>query len=961
MPRTSGWNVVRTGIAAAAVAIGVMAVAPRASAQEVHVLEPASDTVHGVSGAADAPRLLPIRLFEGAPFSVEVKADKGSLFHPSVALYGTDRKVDADAVFVVDAKGVKASLKNYLPKGTGLHWIEVRGADAGAGGWTMKTKIKLPKGVSGAGTLGAPDVPVEFQFPAPGRAVANITVTGFPAGSGAPTFEALRETGGPFVDQGALKPGKAGFSLKGAQLGKQGNHSLLVKPGPGGPGTFTVKITWKVGAAPKRLLDAASVVADPVLLGLSPSSGDVTQVLPMHLAVDFAQPGAVVEFSFGSSVITVPAGAITLVPGEAQFSLNLAGFGQGTYDVLLRNPDGGFDSLDDALAVSAVSPVPASVSPAWSYEGRVARLRISGSLIQGNATTLLRRGPATIPGSVIALGAWDVVVTNPGAPPASLAGAFQVLQVITLDSMTPPDNRDAPLVDAVILGGGFVAGAEAKLSRAVGGGTEEIPGTGVAVVSAAEIHARFDTTDATPALWDLVLSFPTGEVRTLASVFRTRITAAGGDAIQPFSASQAADGPPALACNDATGEYLAAWVEEDPSGIVLSWNLYAQLLDAAGSPVGKPVKVSDDGGTMEKRHATAGYDPAHDEYLVVWTEKATVTPTQVKGYTHPNGSGAVQLFQVMAQRLAPADLSKVNGNVLVTDYTGYNRNGVKPTWYIGDFNSYRPALAFDASAKVWEIAWMEEFDTSGLYFSDDYDVFQRSFDPAGPTLGALAMAAVTDAHEGDPALAYDPKNGTVLLAYNARASSKGGDLDLYLGSNGSYSMLQAGNGDELGDPRVAVDPDSGVAVLTWTRAPADGTRWIEAAAVGLGDLTTVVGSVQTLAKGGTDILARPVVNLDLKEIHILWTRQDGKGGSSVMRRNADATSGSDLALVGDEVEVSSGSGDEGVATAVYASQTGETTALWLATLTSTGNPTYQGDLLPNGVIRGVDFWFQRLR
>jgi hypothetical protein len=963
----------RAAMPAAAALLGLALAATSAGAQEVRSIEPVYDQVKGTVVPGAPAKLLPIRLLEGAPFSCEVKADRGSALLPSVALLGPDRTVDGTAVFVV--KGGKASLLNYVPGDTATHWIRIEGADGTGGPWTMKSKVKLPKKAMGTGEIGSS--PVEFPFVGPGRAVASAKVTASPKEALAPVFVDLEGPAGTSLDDSTLKALKNGFSLAGAALPAQGDHALTFAPAPGAaPGTYKVLIKFKVTKGTARILDAANVITDPIPMAIAPEGGDYFQAdVDCALDVDFAQPGAIVKFQSGSTVVTVPPGSITHVPGQLLFSLNLTTFAPATYDVVVLNPDGGSGTLAQAFEVEALSPSPVSVSPDHAYEGGVERLRISGTLFRGNMSVALKRGLSTIPGVVVgsgagyvdadfdlagaAIGAWDLAAVNPGAPATTLVGAFDVLRVVSVASMTPEDNGDGVLVDAVILGDGFLAGATATLVRQSDG--FEIEGEDLVVVAMTEIHATFDTTDVEPASFDLVVTSPGGAVVTLESAFRTRRQKGPpSDPVSPFSPGYAADGPPGLAHDASRGGYLLAWVEEDGSGGTPAWHVYAQRLDSDGTTLGDPVSVSGDDGSAEKRYATAGYDPVNDEYLVCWTEVMSITPTQTNSQ-HPNGTSALPLFQVMAQRLAGADLAPAGSNVQVTDSTSYTGGGKKDTWVISDFNSYRPSVAFDEKAGLWQIAWMEEFDTSGLYFYDDFDVFMRSLDPQSSGLGSLVQVAKTDACEGDPALAWDPDGQRVLVAWVARPTAGKGDLDLYLGANGGGTLLLAANGDNLGDPALAVDAITGTVVVSWTRVATDGTWRAEAASVALADLSAVVGSPLVLAGTGTDFLVRPAANQDFEEVHLFWTRQDSEGFTAMLLTcTSSATEG--LQAIDEEATgLSSADGDGGLPTAVYGSGTGDTAVVWMETITETGKSTYLGDSLPNGLLRGEEFWFQLYR
>lgn len=965
----------RRALLSAALLLPALPAAAPAQDASVHEIRAGSDVVAGEIAAPGGLVRLPIRLVEGSPFSLDVAAAKRGTLRPRVVLLGTDRREDgeASAAMTTVAKGARVLLKDHPPAGTGLHWIEITGAEGTTGAFTLRTKEKAPRGAVLDGSLVPGGDPVEALLPCPGRATATVTVRGTTKGALPPAFASVVGPDGKAADPGIPSATRTGFVLRGARWPLPGVHRLGISSPAGGASSFSAKARWKVERLPRRTLDAAQVIADPVPTALVPGEGAVGETLDFVLAVDFAREGAEVEFRLGASSVKVPASAVDLAPGEASFTLGLGAFLPGTWDVLLRNPDGGEGLLEDAFRAVALPPELLSAEPSSGFDHEVVRLRVLGSRLPAGSTVELRRPGESIAGALVSssateiladldlrgrtVGTWDVAVVPPGAAALLLPGAFEILHGLTVLSIDPPHDLDGAPVEAAVGGTGFTPGATVRLVHHGEKGDEVIEGASVAVEGGGLLTASFDTAGAPVGSWDVVVTLPGGAAATLPDGFETRGPLA--DPVNTFSASATADAPPAVAWSGTRDRCLVAWVEEDPKGIILAWYLYAVLLDREGNVLAGPVRVSDDGGPAAKRCPAAAWDDARGEFLVVWSERRTVTPTQ-NSQTHPNGKGPVSLFQVMAQRLSDADLTKAGTNVQVSDHTGWTGGG-KDTWYLGDFDNLRPSVAHDRKTGLHEIAWMAEFDSSGLYSTDDWNVFQRTFDPGKGALGTLREVAVTPAHEGDPSLAWDPDGERVLRVHNAAPPPKYAGLDLFLGTGSTSFAWLSGNGDYLADPALAVDPASRRALLTWTRVAGDGTRSVEAGLAPLDDLSSVLGKPAALASGGVDLLARPSWNDDLGEVHACWTRVDGKGMAYQMLVRLDASGDEGPAALGGESEISGGSGDEGWGVTAFAPASGETVVVWLSKLTSTGAKSWPGDVFPSGTVRGVDFWFRRVR
>ncbi len=967
---------------ALALAAALLAALPWAAAvaEEVHSFRPGGDTVVGTVAEPGASRRLPFHLAEGASLSVSLRADRGSALRPSLLLLGTDRLEDgaATAALKVSKKGDRVTLARFAATDTGRRWLEVGGLEGTTGGWTLTTKVTQPRGAKGGIDLPAGRSPAVFPFAAPGGGTGEIRVVG-DRGTVPPEFVALFDPDGAPVLVDDATPDARGFRLRRQALAKPGVYSLRVRSGDAAAAHAVVSVKLKTPKPARRTLDADDVITDPVVFGIDPGSVVAGIGASVDVSVDFAAPDAEVRFVNPPTTVVVGSLSISVIPRGLRVQLGAGSMAPGSYDVEVRNGDGGSGVLPEALAVIAPSPVPLSVEPATGRDDEVLRLKVTGTGFVTATTLALRRGAETIAGtsttslagSVSAdvdlrdrtAGAWDVVVTTPGIEPAVLAGAFEIIHDdFAVFSVSPADDADGVPVAATVLGMEFVEGATVRLDGSPDGEAGPIDGTSVVVVDQGRIDVQFDTTDAPTGPWDLVVALPDGRERTLEGAFLVRGTVGSPIHVATPSFGAAADGPVASAWNATRKEHLLVWTEENSFGIVMHWDTIAQRVGADGTALGSPAVLAHGSTLAVKRTPAVAWDAHRDEYLVLWSEEMTITPTQ-NGQDHPSGKSAVPLQQVVGRVLRGADLVPQGSPLHFSDHYGFPAT-TKSKWYVDDFHNFRPSAAYDPVAKQFVVAWMQQFDTSGVQAVDDFNVFQRTFDGSTGTLGSMVEFAVSSLHEGDPVLAWDGAGQRVITAYNARAKADSDPLDLCIGVGGAGPVVvPATNGDDLSDPRVAVDPDGGRLLLTWTRVPAKGVRTVEAVAVSTSDLSSTLGDVLAPGKGDADRFgASPAWSHDAGDALVTWSDADLYGGKASVQGQRVALAKDGAALRGDAFEISDGTGDEAVPTAAFTSGSGEIVVFWLRSLflaEKVGG--YPGNSVPgDGTVRGGEIWMVRI-
>lgn len=940
----------------AATAAALLLLGAAASAQDVHEILPGGDLVNGTVASPGEVERIPFRLVEGSLFSLSLKAAKGSALLPVVTVLGPDRAPEGAfaAGLVTASKGNAVSLKNLAVTGTGLRWLEIRGKSGTTGGWQLKTKVKLPKKAAGSGSVDRSHLAggTSWNFTAPGNATATLTVSAGKGSAFVPRFLSLLDPDGRTVLAEQVLPSSKGFVVKDVFLGRPGTHTLSFTADD--EGAWTAKAAFKLPKFLKRTLLDSQIVADPVLDSVSPTSGDTSQYLEFTLAVDFALPGAIVVFRKEPTAVTVPANQIVLGDNEAVFSLSLASFQKGAYDVEFVNPDGGKDVLVDAFTVANAPAAPSGVAPAFGYDSQVVTATITGVRLSTSGTVALERGAETIPGTSLTGGAtqiqaqfdlvdrtvgfWDVVVTSPDAAPARMEDAFEVRNTPPLvTGFAPASNVNGGTVQGTVTGEFFDATPTVRLRRT---GSPDIVGTSVVRVSSTSVTAQFSTTAAAPGIWSLVLANPDGATATLPACFRTVGSVA--DPAKSLDPAGTMDAGPSVAHDATRNEFAVAWLDAAST----AWSVYVQRLDASGGALGSAVSVSSSASSVPKRDAAVAWDGTNDQYIVTWSEIRTVTlaSTHPSYKTYPSGA----MPQVFAQRFRASDLAAQGTNVQISDST------VSNGYVMDQFPNFRSVPVWDSASKNWNITWLQEWDVT----VDDFDVLYRTLDPVAGTLSpAITGIAVTPYHEGDPHVAWDPVSKKLAVVYNDYDQV---NVRVFVRLNG-VTLAQDSSAD-LVDPRVAVDPDTHRYLVTWTRKPATGNTTVQALLLDGKDPSTKIGSLLTVGSGtGEDHRsARPVYDPASGQAMIAWTRETSAGDLSVRVRRA-STAGTSLSLLGTEAEASGGSADEAEPAAILNTVDGEFALFWLKTMTlDSSRGAYKFSLFP-GTWTGGELWIHRYK
>ena len=221
---------------------------------------------------------------------------------------------------------------------------------------------------------------------------------------------------------------------------------------------------------------------------------------------------------------------------ELSVAFDLTAAAPGLWDLVLTYPDAQTNTLIHALEVLDCGPPAVTAFDPASADncGLLSGATITGENFTPDTTVkLAMAGRPDIIGTNVDVqswttivadfdltpafsGLWDLVVTRPGEPSATLADALEVTACpsVQVSDFTPATTTTCGVLrSATITGLGFAPGTTVKLSRP---GETDIVGANVNVQSATTIFADFDVTDAAVGLWDLVATRPDAQSGTLA-------------------------------------------------------------------------------------------------------------------------------------------------------------------------------------------------------------------------------------------------------------------------------------------------------------------------------------------------------------------------------------------------------------------------------------------------------------
>jgi hypothetical protein len=268
---------------------------------------------------------------------------------------------------------------------------------------------------------------------------------------------------------------------------------------------------------------AFTIIAGAQVSSIQPNFGYDTGAVPVEIHGVGFTPGMSVRLVRGAASIQASTPSIDPSAQSLTTSFNLLDRPAGLWDVVVQNPGTSPASLLSAFQIR-LGPHITTVTPSYAANDGVKPIRIDGRGFQSGATARLHRSGSTdITGqsvvvapdghsltanfdlSGVAVGAWDVKVTNPDAVEATQVAGF-VVEGFGINAVVPNYGANQGVMSIRIDGSGFQSGATARIHRA---GSTDI--TGQSVVVSPDGHsltADFDLTAATIGAWDVTVRNP---------------------------------------------------------------------------------------------------------------------------------------------------------------------------------------------------------------------------------------------------------------------------------------------------------------------------------------------------------------------------------------------------------------------------------------------------------------------
>ncbi len=248
-------------------------------------------------------------------------------------------------------------------------------------------------------------------------------------------------------------------------------------------GTRALTITNPDGAAVTRT-SGLTVRAAPTVSATNPAGLRAGRTLDVAItgtgfAADFVTAGGSVNFGDGIVVNAVTRTSASRLSANVTVAVDAAA---GPRTVVVRNPDGGQGTCAGCTSV-AVDPVIAAVGPNAAPRGAAGlALSIDGSGFASGAVVSIPGGGVTVAntsvaagqitaavtiGGSAALGARDVVVTNPDTGTTTCIGCFVVNAKPTISGVAPATAPRGATAHAIVVSGtGFQPGAVVALGGA---------------------------------------------------------------------------------------------------------------------------------------------------------------------------------------------------------------------------------------------------------------------------------------------------------------------------------------------------------------------------------------------------------------------------------------------------------------------------------------------------------------
>ncbi len=206
----------------------------------------------------------------------------------------------------------------------------------------------------------------------------------------------------------------------------------------------------------------------------------------------------------------------------------------------------------------------------------------------------------------------------------------------------------------------------------------------------------------------LLLGTARGAVVPLDQDFR--ISSMGPDGSPNYDAFN-----PSIAYNPTANEYLVVWSGDDNTGSLADEEaeIYAQRVSASGALLGGRIRVSDmgpDGNTIYAANSpSVAYNPAYDQYLVVWSGDDTA------------GTLVNDENEIFGQLLGATG-----------EPVGANDFRISEMGPDGDtaYDAFQPTVAHNSVNNLWLVSWRSD-DNTGALVNEEFEVYGQVLTAVG--------------------------------------------------------------------------------------------------------------------------------------------------------------------------------------------------------------------------------------
>jgi len=225
-----------------------------------------------------------------------------------------------------------------------------------------------------------------------------------------------------------------------------------------------------------------------------------------------------------------------------------------------------------------------------------------------------------------------------------------------------------------------------------------------------------------------------GDTRKGENIYGRRVAADGTRVGRDFRISSGADiWAPAIAYNSVNNQYLVVW-RDYRSNRGRGWDIFGRRVKANGDRLGSDFRISGGAGTSEVGSPVVVYNPANNQYLVVWHD-----------YRNQGERGT----DIYGRRV------KANGDRLGGDFRISGPDATADNW--------SPAVAYNSAANQYLVVWHDERNQA----ERGTDIYGQRLAADGTRVGAdrRISGGAPSYGEYDPAVSYNSAGNQYLVVW----------------------------------------------------------------------------------------------------------------------------------------------------------------------------------------------------